>query len=142
MDRALSLAYMKPASALLARKDTVRQESHLLDLIEAMQGFLSHEAAFNEAGLTEGCVEFSEDGSDTNLYGVLVNTLRPVPGKDWDQTRTAFGKVVGLRDLADNIARSGSGAFFTVEIDFATFRKDWIEPLQEALLRAGVDYDL
>ena len=129
-------------TALLARKNTVKQEARLLDLAEALQGFLEYEKAMQAAGLTNGRIEFSESDGPDELYALEVRVLKPTRGMDAEKTREAFFAAVPKREFADCITQSGSGEFFTVEINFATFRDEWIKPLQNQLVEAGVVIDL
>jgi hypothetical protein len=129
------------ASSLESRSITIERDSHLLKQVQSFRQLASYSALFASAGLTSGKVRFEENDDRSNLYEIIVEVLIAAPGKTDEETEGAFRDALDLRDLADNLTKSGSGEFFDVEIDFATFETDFVVPIRERLALEHVEID-
>jgi hypothetical protein len=110
----------------------------VLRMIEAHIGLATYWQIFLSAGLNSGIIAFSEDNDRSNRFALHVSVKQPTHGWTPVKTEQVFRDLVDLRDLADDLTKSGAGEFFDVEINFGTFKDDFIAPLRRTLEEAGL----
>lgn len=131
---------MKLSEVIAGAPEAIRL-GRIARMAQGFDGLLSTVGLFEGAGLTSGKIRFSESAEDSNLYALEVEVIEPAPGMTAEETEAKFRSAVDDREFADDLTVAGHGEFFNVDIDFATFRGDFIRPVVLALVAEGVEID-